>query len=673
MTDPGTSHPIRSGLLIGLGVFLLVSFVWQQGWIFESAELWIYDHFVRWSTSHAEAAQTDPDFVLILQSEDDMQNLDYPLRDATVAQLLDKIESGHPAVIGLDLYRDLPEPRENNFGPGSGQALLEQALLGERADPTPTLRKNIIAICSLTFDQPEHPFSIPPPAGLLEHPSRFGFNALPFDDKTVRRAYMSWTSENPKTKSRDSYYSFATSVARAYLKPKSLSLGLAPNGKNYLMGTTIIPEFNTDFGGYALRGEDAHQAGGYQFLIDFRGPRKFQHMSVKEALQLTDTSLFRDKIVLVGANAESSNDTYETPVDPQMPGVEIHAFAIQQLLRAALKGERPVDSPGVAVNWLMLFGCCLAGVPGALYLRSYVSFTLALVLGIAAILLFGWLLYLNGYWIMLFAPSLGLLLTSGLVKAYAVTHEEQQRAQLMGLFSQRMSPEIAEEIWQNRTLLLEGGRIAARRLVVTVLFTDLKNFSTLSEGMSPAELIAWVNEYQGALTSHVSTNHGIVNAYTGDGMIAVFGAPVARESEEERKMDATNAVRCSLGMSKEIRQMNTKWRTEGKPMAGLRVGIFTGEVMGGELGNEDHLEYTVIGDTVNTASRLESMDKEGELTGGMGECRILVGTLTYEYIKDVYPARFVAKVNLKGKNKQTGVYKVLEADDAVEQTSGESS
>ena len=114
--------------------------------------------------------------------------------------------------------------------------------------------------------------------------------------------------------------------------------------------------------------------------------------------------------------------------------------------------------------------------------------------------------------------------------------------------------------------------------------------------------------------------------------------------------------------------MNARWRAEGKPLAGLRVGIYTGEAMAGVLGSDDHLAYSVIGDTVNTASRLESVDKEGVMTSANAECRILIGALTYRFIKDRFPARHVGTVNLKGKAETTEVYNVLDSVAKEEQT-----
>ncbi len=300
-----------------------------------------------------------------------------------------------------------------------------------------------------------------------------------------------------------------------------------------------------------------------------------------------------------------------------------------------------------------------------LFVRSYQAAIVAAVAGVAVIVLLGWLSFTAGYWILVFAPACNFVFTTGLVKFYAATHEGEQREKLMKLFAQRLSPEIAEEIWDKRETFRQ-----AQKLTVTVLFTDLKNYSTISEGMTPPELIAWINECQSALAHHVGRNRGIVFCYMGDGMMAVFGAPVPRKAEAEFRQDAIHAVTCALGMAKEIRRINDRWRAEGKPLVGLRVGIYTGEAMAGDLGMENYkIEYSVIGDTVNTASRLESVDKEGVMTSASDECRILIGAQTYNYIKDTYSAKHVGTVTLKGKAATTEVYKVLASSPEPENTS----
>ncbi len=622
--DNGSIRAARVSLFVGLVVFLITGVVWRLGWL-QPAELWIYDCFVAGRSN----AAVDPRIIIVAQSEHDIDSLDYPLRDSVLARLLEKIEAGNPTVVGLDLYRDLPQPRDR-----SELASLDSALAHD----------NIVAIF---FAGGESPFQIPPPNSLRGDRLRYGFNNFMTDGKTLRRGCISARLADGKT-----YNSFAALVATDYLLATGVDCGM--DGKNVRLGRTVVPRFHSDDGGYIHANET-----GCQFLLDFRGPRQFPTMSVLDVLNLKDSGVFRDKIVLIGSTASSSGDIDETPVDSFAAGVVIHGQTINQLLRVAIDGDRPVETASLGFRWFSLVLWCAAGVGAGFFVRSHLLFAAAVLIGSAAVVLMGWCFFIGGYWTLVAAPLAGFLATAIFVKGYAARHEERERANLMKLFSQHISPAVAQEIWNQRHLFLQGGRPAPQRLMVTALFTDLKNYSTISEKMSPAELIAWVNECTGALAQHVGKNGGFISTYMGDGMMAVFGVPVARTTEEEIKRDATSAVRCALNMENEIKAMNARWKQEGKPLAGLRVGIFTGEAMAGVLGSEDHLEYSVIGDTINTASRLESVDKEGQWTGGGDECRILIGQLTHRYIEDIYTSRYVGKINLKGKAEITEVYKVF--------------
>jgi adenylate cyclase len=644
-------RPARIAFLIGLGVFLLGAILWRNG-LFQESELWIYDCMV-WFRADPNA--TDPRIVIVQLDEKDIESMDWPLRDATLSALLEKIESGGPVTIGLDLYRDLPEPRD-----GSGSATLNKTFLQH---------PEIVPI--FLFGDQKNPFVISPPKVLVSgpnaDPSRYAFNNLP-DLKIIRRAFLYELD----------YTSFSCALVQYYLAGQNIQASM--EGKTLRLGKALIPKLTENEGGYV--GEDA---AGYEYLMDYRGPLSFNTVSVGDVLASNDVALFKDKVVLVGISADSSNDTFSTPLSvgqaafgwlyhhlpdsvlSRQPGVFLHAEMVNQLLRAALDGQKPTVGTTVSTNALWMAIWCLCGIIAGFFVRSHILFAFTVVAVLVLIAFWGWLLFLNGYWITMFGPAVVFLATAMLVKAYAATHEGEQRENLMKLFSQRVSPAIAEEIWDQRDTFLEGGRPAAQKLTVTVLFTDLKNYSTISEGLEPEELIPWVNECQGMLAKHVEDNRGIVNCFMGDGMMAVFGVPIARQTEEEKAVDAKNAVRAALGMSDDIRAMNAKWKSQGKPLAGLRVGIFTGEAMAGSLGSDNYLEYSVIGDTVNTASRLESVDKEGTLTGGEAECRILIGALTYKYICDQFPARHVGSMNLKGKAGNTEIYKVLDSSDQEEQ------
>ena len=630
--DSGIFQPARFGFVIGAVVFLLVGATWQGGY-FQRHELGVYDHFIRW---RSDPRASDPRLLLILQSEEDIDQLDYPLRDKVLAALLERIESGNPAAIGVDLYRDLPEPRDR-----SGSAVLDQVL-----------QRYPNIICIFKFGTEDHPFQVPPPRVLMQDETRYGFNDFPYDFKTVRRGFISLPSTNR-------YDSFAWKLAQLYLG--RLQVYPAAEGNDIRLGKAIIRRFHSSDGGYV----DVKDTG-YQFFLDFRGPLNFETetLSIQDVRELDQPGVFKDKIVLIGSSAETANDSVTTPMKSQEPGVFLHAQIINQLLRAALNGDPPPSAFGWAKwPWMALWGFC--GVISGLSLRSSIVSILSFVLPLGLIVLLAWLFFLGGYWVPVVGPAALFFLTVVAVKFYAARHEGQQRTNLMKLFSQHVSPEIVSEIWTQRDLFLRGGRPSAQRMVVTVLFTDLKDYSTISEKMSPNDLIAWVNECQGALARQVHGNSGLVNCYMGDGMMAIFGIPTARTNETEMRCDAINAVQCALSMAAEIRQMNARWREQGRPLASLRVGIFTGEVMYGVLGSDDHLAYSVIGDTVNTASRLESVDKEDAFAGAGVDARILIGELTYRYIKDRFPALPVGKIGLKGKRETTAIYKVIDHPNAA--------
>jgi adenylate cyclase len=457
-------------------------------------------------------------------------------------------------------------------------------------------------------------------------------------------------------------------LAQYYLAGQNIAISQAGDALQF--GKTVVPILRSNDGGYVN-----DFPAGYAFLQDFRGPSKFDTLSIGEVRTLKDPSIFKGKIVLLGIDAGSSNDTFTTPISgrlsdgtPQrVPGVLVHAQIVNQLLRVAINGDKPTASRSRAFGWCWMAFWCLGGVVIGFFIRSHILFAVAAAVGVGLIVLAAWLQFLDGYWILVVGPAVVYLGTAMLAKAYAATHEEQKRKTVMRLFSQHVSPEVAEEMWAQRDLFLQGGRPAARELMVTVLFTDLKNYSTISEKMTPAELIAWINDCQGALAQHVVKNRGHINSYMGDGMMAVFGIPIPRKTETEMQGDAIDAVSCAVGMAGEIKKMNAVWRAEGKPLAGLRVGIYTGKAMTGILGVENKLAYSVIGDTVNTASRLESIDKEGVMTSGEKECRILIGALTYKYSRDRFPARHVGTVNLKGKAETTEVYNVLDSESEPEQ------
>ena len=343
-----------------------------------------------------------------------------------------------------------------------------------------------------------------------------------------------------------------------------------------------------------------------------------------------------------------------------MPGVAVHAQIVSQLLRTALDGAVPMRSllQWQAMAWMLVWS--LAGGLIGLRARSPWWFGLATGGGLVTVGVLAFAAFARGWWIPVVPTAAALLGAAALVTAHQSYREALQRADLMKLFSRHVSREVAETIWREREEFLEGGRLRSQGLVVTALFTDLSGFTPVAEKLSPDALMEWLNEYMDAMARRVSEHGGVVRQYAGDSIVVIFGVPVARRSEAEVAQDAVSAVKCALAMADTLRELNTRWRTEDRPTTGMRVGIFTGPAVAGSLGSAERSEYVVVGDTINTAARLESFDKELFAPDHDSEpCRILIGETTLAMLGDRFATEAVGEVSLKGKEHIVGVYRVI--------------
>ena len=230
--------------------------------------------------------------------------------------------------------------------------------------------------------------------------------------------------------------------------------------------------------------------------------------------------------------------------------------------------------------------------------------------GLLALAVFVFSVFLAGWWLPLVPPALAWFMTAVAITAYLAYQETVERAALMQLFSRHVSKQVAEGIWREREQFLDGQRPRPQQLVATVLFTDLVGFTSVSEKLPPEELMDWLNECMEPMARQVSAHGGVIEQYTGDAIVAVFGVPIARKDEEEISQDAINAVSCALAMETTLRDLNSQWLARNRPTTAMRMGIYTGPMVAGSLGSSERLEYVVIGDAVNIASRLESFDKE---------------------------------------------------------------
>jgi adenylate cyclase len=620
------------GLII-LGVFAAALLARRQGTL-QFLEFRAYDFFLR----QAPPLPSGDPIVLIEITEDDVQSpdLDYPLTDGKLAELLEKLAQQEPAVIGLDIWRDVRVPKS-----GLQLTNLNEVLLAHT---------NIIGIYTLG--------GINPPEALMPFPDRLGFNDnFPFDERVerttpkVRRSMLFTRAETGQRLD-----SFPFRVACVYLAQRGIQLGLIPSDPvSFQFGQTPVHPLSPNDGPYV--GADT---AGTQVLLDFRHPTNFVHFSVSEVLagHIPEGSL-RDKVVVVGINASSVFDERVTPIGNRQPGMQLQSIAILQLLRWAIDGDRSfIYATDWQEDFWMLAWCLMGGVVGFRVRSPWRS--LATI--ICAMFILGWIAqrsFAMGCWIPLAGPAVAFLPSAALVTSYISYQEHRNRDHLMRLFSNQVSPDIAQALWDQREEFLSGSRPRSQQLTATVLFTDLKGFSATSEGMQPTQLMDWLNEYMEVMAETVMAHQGVVEKYIGDAIMAVFGVPVPRTTPGQIAQDARNAVRCALSMRKKMDELNQRWRERGLPVCSTRIGIHTGPLVAGSLGSSERQEYTVIGDSVNTASRLESFEKDSTDPNLRDDnCRTLISDATRLYLGDEFELLPVGAINLKGKSEKVTVYRV---------------
>jgi adenylate cyclase len=635
----GKLSPREVSLVIVLVVFLATLTVRHLGWL-QFLEFRAYDFFIRHQT---RVATSDP-IVLVEMTEADIQSpsLDYPLYDDKLAELLRILEADGPTTIGLDIWRDIPVPKNGSLLPELNKVLLSYS--------------NLVVIFTLDG-------IVRPPPVLKADPDRVAFNdnfppdlGVDWTIPKVRRTYL-FAKFAP---SGEIYFSLPFRLAMIYLERKGIVPQQDPRDPNLLtLGKARLRAFQPNDGPYVGAGAD-----GTQILLDFKCPDKFTRFTVTQALshQIPAGSL-RDKIVLVGMNSPSVSDEKVTPTHRDHRGIEVQACTVNQLLREALNGDKPLRFWGDWLEDAWILFWCVAG--GALGYRVHSPWRFGPVglLSMSALTTIAWLAFRFGWWIPLAAPAAAFVPASGLVTSYVSYQERKARGQLMQLFAKQVSPDIAQALWDQREEFLAGQRPRSQKLTATVLFTDLVGFTATSEKLEPGFLMDWLNEYMEEMATAIMAHQGVVEKYIGDAVMAVFGAPLPRTKPEEISHDARNAVRCALVMRKKIVELNGRWQQRGLPLCSMRVGIHTGPLVAGSLGSADRQEYTVIGDSVNTASRLESFDKDavkGEKGSPSSLCRILISEATYALLNGEFRTQEVGKIFLKNKSEPVIIYNVLD-------------
>ncbi len=357
-----------------------------------------------------------------------------------------------------------------------------------------------------------------------------------------------------------------------------------------------------------------------------------------------DGAFFKDKIVMVGPSAQVEHDVVDTPMSPTTSGPALHL----QAMAAALGREFLRPTPREV-------GLALVGAAGLIawllivFLRRPLLCLGALVVITSAYLGTARLFYDKSGLLILTVPVLSALLLSGVFSlGFEYALERLEKLRTRRTLERYVSKNLVAEVLENPDSYYSSLRGA--RVPVTILFSDLIGFTTLAERADPEALVAQLNEYLTRMTSVVFSNGGTLDKFIGDAIMAVWG----NVRSFGMAQDAKNCARAALGMRRELRQLNEQWRGEGRMGLGMGIGINQGEVIVGNIGSHERMDPTVIGDSVNLASRLEGLTR-------IYGVDILIGATAAELVRDEFHLRSVARVQVKGKTKPVDVFTFIGA------------
>ncbi len=383
-------------------------------------------------------------------------------------------------------------------------------------------------------------------------------------------------------------------------------------------------------------------------LIPYRGRKgSFAYVSLADVLaERLPPERLKGRIALVGTTAPGLLDLRSTPVDSVYPGVEVHANLIAGMLDRKIK-LKPPYMLGAEVVLLLVGGATLALL---IPMLAPLWATLATLAGMLAIGGLNLAIWTEADMVLPLAASLLMTIALYTVNmAYGYFVEARSKRQFTELFGQYVPPELVDRMARDP----QKYNMEPRAAELTILFSDVRGFTSISEALKPEELREYINEYLTDMSGIIRSRHrGTLDKYIGDAIMAFWGAPV------DDAQHARNGVLAALDMQKERRILNEKFAARGWPTLNIGVGVNTGSVRVGDMGSQVRRAYTVMGDAVNVASRLEGRTK------GYG-VDILVGEATRSQVKDVV-FREVDRIKVKGKDEAVTIYEPLGAEGEVE-------
>ncbi|MCK5363423.1 MAG: adenylate/guanylate cyclase domain-containing protein [Gammaproteobacteria bacterium] len=382
-------------------------------------------------------------------------------------------------------------------------------------------------------------------------------------------------------------------------------------------------------------------------LVPFRGRKgSFPYVSATDVIAGTaPPAVLEGRIALVGATAAGLLDLRATPVQADYPGVEIHANLIVGILDGTVK-ENPAYALGAEFLLALVSGLLMALLLPVLSPIWAGAMTLVLLGSVVAVNMLVWH---YGNFVFPLAASVLMILALFLFNMwYAYFFEARGKRQLAGLFGEYVPPELVEEMSQHP----DSFTLESQSRELTVLFSDVRDFTSISEGLGAAELSELMNEYLTAMTRVIYDHRGTVDKYIGDAIMAFWGAPIHDRDH------AHNALYAALRMVAQVRVLSKQFRERGWPELRIGIGINTGDMNVGNMGSRYRRAYTVMGDGVNLGSRLEGLTKSYGVS-------IIVSRETRDAVPEL-GYRELDRVRVKGRNKPVSIYEPLGPWDALE-------
>jgi len=445
------------------------------------------------------------------------------------------------------------------------------------------------------------------------------FNAFPDSDGTIRWSPL-------VIKFRDNYYA-------------SLAFSLLAQYKDWPTVVLSLGEFGVE--GIKIDKVEVPTDDTGRMLVNYLGPAKtFPHYSIADIINgRIPPDKFRDKIVIVGATATGIYDMRVTPFSTVYPGVEIHATVIDNILHQNFLKQ----------SWWTKFLDVISVIIVGLIMGIIIPRLTAIRGLLISILFIGLFLTVNivlfsryNIWLNVIYPVLTMLAVYLGIAIYRYITEERERKKVRNAFQYYLTASVITEMLKDPSKLKLGGD----KKPLTVLFSDIRGFTTIAEQLPPEDLVRILNEYLTAMTDIVFKYDGLLDKYMGDAIMAVYGAPLDQPDH------ALRACKTALEMMQALKKLQIRWTEEGRPAMNIGVGINSGDMVVGNMGSQMRFDYTVMGDSVNLGSRLEGTNKEYGTN-------IIISEFTWAIVKAELYCRELDAVRVKGKKLPVKIYELL--------------